>query len=234
MTPPRTPVERMLADAACLVKVATPEDWPSGFVVADRWLPGNVSAVAVGAGVGLGGALGYRGGMAAVCVNVARYVNNADAPTVVEVCNLERCVCHEAAHALVAPDATPEVVAGLLEDAGAAVAGYDANEVARQHGPRWAAAYWLAVSRGAAFRPGVRGQFLRELAQADLERYGFPPGDVERVTRGADLATPVRRLLAPGGPATALLNLALPDTETRAAAIVAAGIVRAAQPTGVA
>jgi hypothetical protein len=79
----------------------------------------------------------------------------------------------------------------------------------------------------------VRGEFLRELAQADLERYGFPPGDVERVTRGADLATPVRRLLAAGGPATAVLNLALPDTETRAAAIVAAGIVRAAQPTGV-
>jgi len=233
MKPPRTPIERILADAAALVRVATPEDWPAGFVVADRWLPGNVTALAVGAGVGLGKALGYRGGMAAVCVNVGRYVTSAAAPTVVEACNLERAVCHEAAHALVSPDAAPDVVAGVLEAAGESVAGYDATEVAIQHGPRWAAAYWLVVSRGAAFRSGVRGEFLRELAQADLERYGFPPGVMERVTRGADLGTPLRRLLAAGGAAAAVLDVALPDIETRAAAIVAAGIVRGPQPTGV-
>jgi hypothetical protein len=232
--PPRTPIERALVDAAALVRVASPEDWPAGFVIVNEWLPPNLAAAAIGGGEGLAGVFGWRGGVRAVVIHAARFVANHDCPTDAELANVERAACHEAAHAVLAPDATPDVVRGLLDDAGGAVAGYNPARVADMHGPRWAAAYWLFVMRGAAFRPGRRGDMLRQLCRVDLARYGFDAADVERVTRGADPAVPLRRLLAAGGPAAALLDMTLPDTDTRVAAIVAAGIAREPQPTGVA
>jgi hypothetical protein len=224
-------VERALADAAALVRVASPEDWPNGFVVTAERLPG-MRGLAIGAGQGLAAACGLRGGVATVLVDPARVFATPAAPTRVELADLDALVCHEAAHALVGTDASGERVAELLTAAPADVAGYTATTVAEHHNPAWAAAFWLLVDRGAAFRRD-RGQLVREYARHNLAAYGFPPDDVHRVTRGADLAVALRRLLARNTPAAAVMDLALPDIETRAAAIVAAGIVREPQPTGV-
>jgi hypothetical protein len=225
-------VERALADAAALVRVASPEDWPHGFVVTPDRLPG-MRGLAIGAGQGLAAAYGLRAGVATVLVDPWRAFATPAAPTRAELAALESLVCHEAAHALVGTDTSGERVAELLTAAPADVAGYTAETVARHHGPTWAAAYWLLVDRGAAFRRD-RGELVRNDARRTLARYGFPPDDVHRVTRGADLGKPLRRLLAADGPAAAIVALALPDERTRAGAIVAAGIVREPQPTGVA
>lgn len=231
--PPRTPVERAMADAAALVRVASPEDWPGGFVIVDERLPTGIGGVAVGGGLGVAGALGLRDGVRAVLVNARHYLATPDAPADADLANLERAACHEAAHALTTPDISPAVAGRLLERVEPLVGGYAAITVARQHDPRWAAAYSLLVARGAAFRPARRGALLREYAARDLARYGYAAVEVERVTRGANPAVPLRRLLERGGPAAALLANVLPNDDTRAAAVVAAGIVRGTQPTGV-
>jgi hypothetical protein len=189
--------------------------------------------LAIGAGEGLAAAYGLRGGVATVLVDPTRVFTTAGGPTHAELANLERLVCHEAAHAVLGTDCTAELAGELRHNAGGQVAGYSAATVARHHGPAWAAAYWLLVDRGAAFRPVYR-ELLRQYARHDLARYGFPPDDVHRVTRGTDPGKPLRRLLAADGPAAAVVAMALPDEETRAAAIVTAGIVREPEPTGVA
>lgn len=225
-------VERALADAAALVRVASPEDWPHGFRVTAERLAG-IRGLAIGAGQGLAAACGHRGGVATVLVDPWRVFANPDAPTRVELAALEALACHEAAHALVGTDTTPERAAELLNGAAGQVAGYTATTVAEHHHPAWAAAFWLLADRGAAFRRD-RGEMVREYARHNLAQYGFPPDDVHQATRGTDVGQSLRRLLAAGGPAAAVMALALPDERTRAAAIVAAGIVREPQPTGVA
>jgi hypothetical protein len=229
---PRTAIERAVLDAAALVAVCSPLDWPGGFVVADERLPPCMAGAAIGGGMGLAAALGHRGGKRAVLLDTRRFFATAT-PTPNELAGFESAACHEAAHALTAADATPERAADLLEAAGTDVPAYDAARVAAMHNPRWAAAYWLLVDRGAPFRR-THGAMLRRAAGTDLARYGFTVDDVNRATRGADLATPLRRLLAAGGPADTLLCSVLPNANTRMAAIVAAGIVREPQPTGAA
>lgn len=229
----RTPGDLLLADAAALVRVASPEDWPGGFVVINERLPPSFSACSVGDGEGLAAMFGHRGGRHAVLVDVNRYLLGPANPTLWERAVVEAVVCHEAAHAVTSVAATPKQAAELLEAAGDAVPAYAPERVADMHGPTWAAAYWLLADRGAQFR-GQWGDHLRRYVRTDLARYGFPPDDVARVTRGADPGVALRRLLTRGGPAETLLATVLPDTKTRAAAIVANGIARAPQPTGVA
>jgi hypothetical protein len=217
-------------DAAAMVRVASPEDWPNGFVVRNESLPANMLAVAIGAGRGMGEAFRYRGGVAVVLVDVPRLVIDRNNPGAADRAAVEAAACHEAAHAILAPDAPGDHVGGLLEAAGTTVAQYDAADIARHHGPAWAATYWLLVDRGAAFRRW--GEILRERVRGELARFGYPPDDVARVTRGADPGVALRRLFRPGGPAATLVATVLPDEHTRVAAIVAAGVARAPQPTG--
>ena len=231
MIKPPPAIERALADAAALVRVSSPMDWPDGFVVEAERLRG-MRGVSVGGGRGLAAAYGRRGGVAMVLIDVWQCFADVATPTGWELARLEALVCHEAAHALLSPDASPDHIEKLLDGAGDAVPAYTPETVARHHGPTWAAALWLLADRGAGFRRRW-GHWLRAAAGQHLTRYGFPPDGVARATRGADLATPLRRLLAAGGPAETVLAGQLPDEQTRAAAIVAAGIVREPQPTGV-
>lgn len=221
-------LDRAALDAAALVAVVSPEDWPNGFMVRNEPLPNNIMALAIGGGRGLGEAFGYSDGRAVVLVDVERLVVNRHAPTEADRAAVEAAACHEAAHAILAPDATAEHVFGLLEAAGKTVAGYDPGKMAHQHGPSWAATYWLLVDRGAAFRPS-RGSIIQDVVRRDLARFGYPAEAVARVTRGADPGVALRALFRPDGPAATLVATMLPDESTRAVAIVAPGIARAPQ-----
>ena len=218
-------VDGLTNDAAALVKVAAPHDWPGGFVVVADRLPPRIRGLSVGCGDHLAATYGCRPGVRGVLVDVAQIVAVPHAPTRVELATLDAIVCHEAAHALTMdPKGTPEAVEALLDATGTAVGGYDAGQVARQHCPRWAAAFWLLAERAGRFR-GHRAATMLAIVAEQLAVYGYAAGDVERVTRGADAERPVREVLAAGSPAAALLASMLPNVETRAAAIVAAGIV---------
>lgn len=207
------------------MRAVSPNDWPHGFeVVADR-LPRRVRGLSVGGGEQLAELYRCRPGAAAVLVDVGQVVADPNAPSVLELATLDAIVCHEAAHAVTTTTtATTEAVGKLLDATGEAVGGYDAARVARQHCPRWAAAFWLLVERACQYRR-QRAATMREVVRGQLSVYGYEPAEVERVTRGADTTPAMRLLFAADGPAAALLACVLPSIETRAVAISAAGIV---------
>jgi len=216
-------VPRLVDDAAALVRVASPNDWPGGFVVVADRLPPRIAALACGDGRGLAELYGCREGAACVVVDVWKRAANPEAPTLAEVASLEALSCHEAAHTLTTGTATAEAVDKLLSTADRDVAAYSPETVARQHGPRWAMAFWLLVNRAAAYRPRS-GAVMVEGVAIELGHYGYPRHELVRLAGGVSADEPLRERLAVGGDWDALLSARLPDESTRAAAIVAAGI----------
>lgn len=223
MTRPKNNVARLAADAAALVRIASPADWPGGFaVVADR-LPGRTCGVAVGAGRGLATLYKLRPGVHAVVVDPWKFCRDPDTPTTAEVVILEATTLHEAAHALTSGETTPESVDELLSGAGDAIPAYSPAKIARHHNPRWAAALWILAGRASGFRPRLRAALLAYVA-ADVARYGYAADELARVVVGVEADAPLRAKLAVGGAWDTLLCARLPDEQTRANAIVAAGV----------
>lgn len=211
MTPPPATAERLALDAAALVRAASPNDWPGGFVVIPDRLPGRVLAVAVGTGRGVGELYGVRGGRPVVVVDVEKLATRAQTPAVA----VESSTLHEAAHTLTATaDATVDEADELVAGVGGNVETISPQRVARQHCPRWAAALWLLTERAAAYRPRT-GDAIRERVAEDLARYGYQPADLERLAAGVTADEPLAERLAVGGAWQSLLVARLPDETTR-------------------
>ena len=132
--------ERLAADAAALVRMASPADWPGGFAVIPERLPPRVLGLTCGAGAGVATFYRLRPGKRAVLVDVWKFVSDLDAPTLAEVARFECTALHEAAHALIEPEATPATVETLVGTAMGKVVEYPAAKIARHHSPRWAVA----------------------------------------------------------------------------------------------
>lgn len=218
-------VKVLAADCGAMVRVASPEDWPGGFVVIPERLPGTMRGCAIGAGAGLAELYRCRPGTHAVLLDVARCVADLEAPRLAELAVVEAIALHEAAHSLTSPDTTAERVAELLANARVDVPAYSPERVARQHAPTWAMALWLLTSRVLAYRPGRRDT-LRHLVVADVQRYGYPADELERLAAGVAVDVPLRGQLVAGGAWDTLVSMRLPTEEQRATAIVAAGISR--------
>lgn len=218
-------VERLALNAAALVRAASPGDWPGGFVVVPERLPPRIHGLACGTGAEVAELYRLRPGVRAVLLDVWKLAADPTDPSPAEVARVERLALHEAAHALVAqPKAhNTDAVDGALVAAGDTVLAYPAEKVAAQHGPRWAMAFWLLGHRAAAYRPRT-GEQLRRTVALELEVYGYPPADLEQLARGVEVDTPLAARLAKGGAWDALLCSRLPDEQTRAVAIVAAGV----------
>jgi hypothetical protein len=174
---------------------------------------------------------GLRGNVRAVLVDVWKLVRDCSAPTVVETARVDCAAIHEAAHAITTAEVSPETVSGLLDTAGHDVPRYTPDRVARQHHARWAVAMWLLATRAAVYRPQT-GAAMVELAAHELAVYGFPRADLEAVATGVPADEPLAARLQAGGAWDALLGVRLPDEETRAAAIVAAGVPCVATTNG--
>lgn len=223
--------DRLAANAAALVRVAAPNDWPGGFaVVADR-LPGRTVGVAVGAGRGVATLYRLRPGVHAVVVDPWKVCRDVATPTAAEVVALEATALHEAAHALTNPDTTPEHAGTLLDDMAEVVPTYTPAKVAEHHGPRWAAALWVLAERALAVRPRSRAELMARVA-VDVARYGYTPATLATLVAGVEPGAGLRDMLEPGGPADTLLCARLPDESTRAETIVAAGVVKAGTEVG--
>jgi hypothetical protein len=218
-------VDRLVLNAAALVRVASPGDWPGGFVVVPERLPAGIHGLACGTGAEVAELYRLRPGVRAVLVDVWKLATDPADATPAEVVRVERLALHEAAHAMVATPKgyNPDAVDGALVAAGDTVLAYPAEKVAAQHGPRWAMAFWLLGHRAAAYRAHT-GEQLRRTVRYELQVYGYPPADLEQLARGVDGDTPLAARLAKGGAWDALLCSRLPDEQTRAVAIVAAGV----------
>jgi hypothetical protein len=218
-------VDRLVLNAAALVRAACPGDWPGGFVVVPERLPPRIHGMSCGTGAEVAELYRLRPGVRAVLVDVWKLATDPADATPVEVVRVERLALHEAAHAMVATPKgyKPDAVDGALSGAGEAVPAYPAEAVAAQHGPRWAMAFWLMGHRAAAYRP-YTGEILRRTVAAEVEVYGYPPADLEQLARGVEPDTPLAARLVKGGVWDALLCSRLPDEQTRAVAIVAAGV----------
>lgn len=216
---------RLAADCAALLRVASPEDWPGGFVVIPERLPGTMRGCAIGAGAGLAELYGYRPGHHAVLLDVGRCVADLEAPRPVELAVVEAIALHEAAHALTSADTTPDKIAELLANARVDVPAYSPERVAQQHAPTWAMALWLLMERALNYRP-TRRDAVRSLVVADVQRYGYPADELERLAAGVAVDVPLRGQLVAGGAWDTLVSMRLPNQEQRANAIVAAGISR--------
>lgn len=212
-------------DAARLVVVAAPGDWPGGFVVIHERLPARVQGLAVGDGLQLARLYGQRHGPAAVLVDAGKCLAG-NVPTENELAALDAVVLHEAAHVLTASPTPPDTVEAALDNAPETVPAYDAGKIARQHCPRWAAAFWILTTRAADYRPR-RGDCIRNAVARQLAAYGFEAARVAAAAAGVNNATSLRELLAPDGAAAVVLAAVLPDHDTRAVAIGGAGIVGA-------
>lgn len=223
-------VARLTADAAALVRAASPRDWPGGFRVIPERLPRGIVALACGAGAGVAALYRFRPGVCGVLVDPGKLVADLAAPTLAETTAFESVTLHEAAHTLVAVDAAPDTVDTLLSTAGPDVAAYAPEQVARQHNPRWAMAWWILTDRAARYRR--TGAIMRDHAAASLGLYGFARADLEQMARGVEPDEPLRARLAAGGLWDTLLSARLPDEHTRAGAIVAAGLARGAETEG--
>lgn len=224
MTPPTATVERLAADAAALVRVASPHDWLEGFVVVADRLPGRVVALAIGAGGGLASLYDTRGGGRGVVVDAWK-LSRGHADTTRLSVAVEASTLHEAAHVLTATaDATPERAAELLEGAGEAVEAISPEHVARQHCPRWAASLWVLATRATQYRPRTAVEILARVAR-DLAHYGYARADLDRVCAGITHDEPLAPRMTAGGLWESLLVARLPDESARAAAIVASGVV---------
>lgn len=226
---PRDVVDRLARDAAHLVMVAAPGDWPGGFHVVVEHMRGALLGMSVGDGAALARTYRRREGFA-VLVDVPACVWHMDAPSDLAVAALEALVIHEAGHALVGQPATVEATDAALDNATATVLGYTCNRVAELHQPTWAAATWLLCERAARYRRRTAAAMLSAVAR-DVARYGYTAGDLESVTRGIGPEVSLRELLAPGGAGAALVDARLPGTTERAATVAASGIGRVA--TGV-
>ncbi len=189
-------------------------------------LPRGIVGAAIGIGAGIAAAYGLRPtGVRAVIVDVRQIVADPATPTAEELVRVECSALHEAAHSLVATaDAVPTRVEEQICTVGSVVPSYTAEEVARQHGPRWAMAYWLLAGRACAYRPARRVQ-LRAAVGRDVMKYGYLPADLEALAAGVPAEEQLTDKVAATGLWAPLLELRLPDEQTRAAAVVAAGLV---------
>lgn len=220
----RQSVDQLVRDAAALVRVASPNDWPGGFVVVNDTLPAGIVALACGAGRGMAEHYRLRPGVHAVVVDVAKRVADLATPLPHERLWLERTALHEAAHTLTTHEATADRVEQLMTTAGDDVPAYAADTIARHHCPRWAMAFWLLVNRAAQYRR--EGKRLVDHAVIELGMYGYGRGDLERIAAGVDPDAALGERLADGGVWGTLLCDQLPSIEQRANAIVAAGVSR--------
>jgi hypothetical protein len=162
-----------------------------------------------------------RPGVCGVLVDAGKLVADMAAPTLAETTAFESVTLHEAAHTLVSGNITAEAVDAALSTAN--VAAYTPEQVARQHHPRWAIAWWILTDRAARYRRA--GSIMRDHVAASLKLYGFPRADLEQLAGKVDPDEPLRPRLAAGGLWDTLLSARLPNEHTRTGAIVAAGIV---------
>lgn len=220
----RANADQLAKDAAALVRVASPNDWPGGFAVINDTLPTGIVALACGAGRGMAETYRLRPGVRAVLVDVSKRVANPAMPQPHERLWLERTALHEAAHTLTTHETTADHVDKLLATAGDDVPAYPAATVARQHCPRWAMAFWLLVNRAAGYRRN--GVQLVHHAGMELGMYGYARGDLERLSAGVAPDAALGERLQAGGVWDTLLCSQLPSIEQRANAIVAAGVSR--------
>lgn len=223
MIRPPANVEHLLWSAASLVRAAAPYDWPAGFVVIPDRLPWRVTALACGTGEALAAVYGARPGVAGVLLDPWKCIARLDDPTLAEIAFVECAAVHEAGHVLTSTESTPERVAKVLEGVADSVPAYRPERVARHHCPRWAMAYWLLVTRAAAFRPRT-GAAMVDHAAAELAVYGYPRADLEQLALGAPTDEPLAPRLVAGGAWEALLVARLPDESTRTSTIAAAGV----------
>jgi hypothetical protein len=226
-------VQRLANNAAALVRAAAPGEWPRGFVVVPDRLPPRINGLACGDGAAVAQVYRLRPGVCAVLVDVWKLAADLEAPTPIEWARVERAALHEAAHTLVASPTryAVEAVDAALMDAGTTVMEYPAHTVAAQHCPRWAMAFWLLAHRAAEYRPRW-GDMLCRHVRLELQAYGYPAADLERLAAGVAPDAPLAAQLVSGGLWDTLLAARLPDDETRAAAIVAAGVPCGGQKEG--
>lgn len=225
MSPQNANVERLARDAAALVRVASPADWPSGFVVLADRLPSGVVGLAFGTGEGLATVYGVRIASQAVLVDPWKLVGNIDTPTTFEVAEFEAVALHEAAHTLTLGAVDPQSVAARLDQLNGQRATYPAQTLASVHTPRWAMAFWLLASRGTNYRRNT-GRHMLEAVARDVALYGYQRADLERLAAEVAADEPLAERLADGGAFAALLADRLPDESTRTNAIVARGVPR--------
>lgn len=222
-------VQRMVDDAAALVRGVAPDAFPTGFVLLTDPLPGLIFGVSVGPGVKLAQAHGDRHGRGSVWVDPDKFTGGAPTPTPEAAAKYNAIVLHEVAHAVTTPDVADSATATAALEHIAHKKEYTAEVVARSHCHRWVAAYVCQLKRAMAWRPRVADEMCAAIVR-DVHRYGFDVLAVVRAVSGFSMDGSLRDLLAAGGEWDQRLAERLPGLEARLPVIIEAGTSR---PAGV-
>ena len=226
-------VERMVANATALVNTIASADFPEGFVVISKPLPGRLHGVAFGSGVKLAQAHGFGGGVGSVWLDPAKYTEGADTPPPGVEATYTAHTLHELAHAVVnaEPAATEDAMAAVNRTAHELE--YTAERAARWHCHRWVAAYALTMKRAFPHRDAMAPEMVVAIVM-DVQRYGFELDAVVDAVADFPREGALRPMLATGGEYERRLLERLLPLEQRLVRIADAGTPRPVGERGLA
>lgn len=229
----RKQLPRLVADAEALVSVAAWRDLPAGCRIID--IDGTrLAGFCAGSGHRFAQAHGFRAGAVAVGVAAESALRAAldvwadELPAALGEASLsiEYVAAHELAHGIVADidgsmrPGESEILRHLPVAVGTTTGDSSPERTARDHGARWAAGLVILSQRCEQYRPRSQHRW-HELLADDLHAVGIDAQAVADAVGDVADDTPLRDLVAAGGPIACRVADAIPDEEERSGLIAA-------------